>query len=430
MRALHQVAVFACAIVISIGVYAHGTATSLPRKQISSLLVKSKLPICPLFWSEDGKFAAPWIVFAEPGEQHRVLDTISLRAAPLPFHKGTQGIWYLDSSRVVRWISTNEKRSLYLYRFADNSEILIPTEGIPCTSNGQVVSPNKRFLCWLEQMDNKESELPKVYDMDEGRVDTLKIALPKVEDVRWSDFSWADDKTIAIRGHPARKKFNVIIRGPLHILLVDIKDRSVEHRISSHESDLWCVSPDSRHAFGVNKDDKEAGAYYVNLESDESVLLGGKKLPVWQEDSRYAYRTKKFAGEGTWLCRFDPTTAKEERVFPVSEDMEMVGLSSRGRFAFLRLKGNRFWPFFLVDVVSGKQRRLDISWGFAICITTTITESWFPRISYFSPDERRFVLSHNVAGDWTKLTGLLDFQHKTYLYEIPEEWLKQSPPAK
>ena len=142
----------------------------------------------------------------------------------------------------------------------------------------------------------------------------------------------------------------------------------------------------------------------------------GKEAPRRCPDGRCAFRTISFGPNETWLCRFDTETASETRLLKICKGEELVALSSRGRFALMGLRFPGLAHLFVVDAASGRRKRLDVSiMAVASAMILKPSLDYVPRGSPWLDDERRFLLS----------SPALDGTYRTYLYSVPDDWVRQ-----
>jgi hypothetical protein len=364
-----------------------------------------------LLWSRDGNWAVETMADGEKGETQCAVDMRNLRSFVLPLPKGYQVAWDLDGSCVVRTIGKGGRKTLYLYRIQEGREIKLSVSETPGGIRGRCISPSGGLVCWMESPDpNSPRRELRVYDFRSDKTQDLAVHWPDGNEIAWSACGWADDRTIAVQGWSPRWDCNApSTPTQLHVLMVRYPGASAECLSSKSKFVDWRVSPDSLQAFaaGAGAGGADGNAYYVDLAGGREVMLGGEGLPAWQRDGRAAFRTRDFGADGCWVCKFDTVEAKESRLYRLPAGTTLASLSPHGRFAIIVHEGFRLYPAFLVDVKTGRQRRLNLPWLSAMFLR----DIHGPDI--WAPDEERYVES---SFDMTRKSL------RAVLKTVPDDW--------
>lgn len=322
--------VLCCAVIVPLGIYDRGSARAVAKQDITRLLGKGP-SFLPFFWSRDGNLTVDVSADGSAGEQQRVVNLANLKSIPLPVHEGFQMVWGLDDSCVVRLVSGKGKRALYVYRFADQREVLQATADRIVLAMGQCISPNGRWVCWLELTHGQPGKGSlKIYDLKTDDVASVEIAWPQDKDIEWTSCGWIDDAKLGVLGYVPGLE---VARGDpqqLHVLTIRRDGRTVEHNVSPQRFLRWRVSPDFEHAFAAEPETADRSVtYYLDLGANSCVPVGGQSLPVWEFDGRYAFRTVDFGEPGVWLCRFDTEGAEETKLLKIPRGGHLASLSAR-----------------------------------------------------------------------------------------------------
>lgn len=419
-----KLAIVAFAILVPSLFFAVGQRDMLAKRAVPGLS-SSRQFASSYFWSGRGNLAVTSFVLDQHSELQNVIDVINtetLKLLKLPVHEGSLSVLGFDGASLVRHVYQEGKKGghLYLYRLADSSEKILATAGRIRLLTGKCISPNGRYICWLELADGDSGKgVLKVYDINSENVDLLKVDWPKGKEIDWQGCGWQGDDAIVVLGYSPPEKDWREVSQALHLLKVNREQKSTEHTVISKPFFKWRVSPDFRHAFALDDEqENDPRVHYVNLMTGNVVPMGGKNLPVWQRDSRAAFRTRQSGTGRAWFCRFDPERLSERRMSQADlpDGAEVEALSPRGHFAILRLRDMGINPVVLFEVSTGRQRRLAVS---VLSLFNFGWDNWeynFPWEGVFSEDEKMFVIQSG---------GALSGEAKVHLVSVPNEWLAE-----
>ena len=346
----------------------------------------------------------------------------------LPEHESYQITYGLSQTCVVRYSRAKGKpNDLHIYRFADKQE-LKAVSGILSVAHAQCISPDGERVCWLEKSrDDLAHKVLKTFDVASGQVSAVDVSWPEDQQIEWDAPKWLDNRMLAVQGRRPRYEDSRDDPYELLILRVNVETRETNLSAAAMRFRRWRLSPDASRAFACGATgERDMGVRYVNLRTGKQVSLGGYTLPVWQRDSRSALRVTYHDGDGHWLCRFDTETLTETLLLKIPDKTELIAPSPNGRFALLRRTGMAIRPISLVDVATGRQKHLDLS------LTSTLF-LWgeFPSrydhlagLSIWSGNETRFMLQA-IDIDRALAREPDEVPVRTYLYSVPEDWMKQ-----
>jgi len=398
------------AIVIAAGPIAYGLSTrgTVPGENISQVIGPQAFG--PFLWSADARLITG--AFSENTQRLADLSQGSSRA--LPPHAGSHTTRWLDGSFVVRTVSRGKDGGLYVYRLADNREVRLSAAEHIRAVTGRCMRPGGRILCWMEPVGEGGKPRLRACDAATEDVQTLSIAWPGGEKIEWESCGWADAETVVLWGLGPTAKGRKSPPCGLHVLRVSYPSLLVEHHATEGLFEEWRVSPDGRHAFaGGDGERKPAGAWWVDLSTGRWTRLGDGDLPAWRGDGRSAFRAA-----GGWLRRFDVAAGAETALVEIPADVELVALSPCARFALLQTKKMCAAPLILLNVATGRRRRVGITT--LLAVLPGGRRGVFPRASFWSPDSRRFI-TQGVTFESAKGVAPV----KTYLHSVPRDWLGQ-----
>lgn len=423
LTVLRKAAILTMTVLVPALIYAHGVKTSWPKEDITHLV--NPPGAWDLFWSEDGALAVHDRV---DGNQQRVIDLSTLKATPLPIRAGWPQLRWLDRSHVVRITRAKGDWAIYVFSFRDRRERRVSRSGPLRCGRIRCIAPNGRTLCWLEVPEDGPNPSLRSYDLAEDRAGAIDVDwMPDAAKIEWRGPNWLDDDTVVVWGHDTDPNTPGGATTTLHLLHVRPKEKTTRHTIRKSPLKYWSPSPDFRHAFSHDRHALSSSSrpvLYFDLQADRSAELPAGSVPIWQTDNRYAFRAVHRKEQGTWICRFDPRTMREEPFFKIPADCELLAVSPKGRFALIRTIdkaqvdfvesiATRDGQIAVVELATGRMR-----WTGAPFPPLFFDSDRKPRVdrggtSIWSPDERRIVLP-----DALSLKG-----PRTYLYAIPDAWL-------
>ena len=431
-----KAAILLAAVAIPAGIYWQEGRLGIVGRDISGLF--ETRPVGHEFvWSPDGRAAVDFAAEASRNEHQAVLDLETMTTHVLPAHEGVQMVWDFAGGLVVRYGA--KARSLYIYRLSDGQEVEVAKGVVVGLRRGRCVSPDGRWVCWLESAKPDGMPVIKTYDQQTGDIRAVHVDWPTGSNGFWYACGWSDDGRIDIQGASQPQQPSTGPQGPsaesptpstepqppstqpwgaqatvsyLHILRVGFPQGPTETWTSREAFVWWSVSPDAAHAFAWPPDSRRRCTYYVDLRTGERVRLDGPEEFQWQRDGQAAYRVRS-PGEGTWLYRFDVAQQREQAILRIPDGQELISLSPGGRFAIVSEYFDHMYPLLLTDIRTHQTHRLDVSMVPALSTSFGFGSRSFPWVSDWSNDERHFVLNRLDLATRTS---------KLYLYEVPDEW--------
>jgi hypothetical protein len=387
------------------------------------------------FWSPDGRAAVDSTTDGTRQEQ-AVLDLEAMTSRKLPAHDDYLVVSEFAGGLIVR--NGGWEKPLYIYRLSDGQEV-VAAKGIRLGLRmGGCVSPDGRWVCWLEWAKPDGPAVVKTYDQQTGDIRAVHVDWPAQPGVYWSACGWSDDGRIAITGNqplrpltqpqsqpaeaqdpstqsqPACTQATQTAKQPafLRVLRVGFPQGPTESWSSPQVFAEWSVAPNAAYAFAWPPEGTLGGACCIDLRTHQQIPVDGNERFQWQRDSRAAYRVRSL-GTGTWLYRFDVAQRREQATLRIPDGQDLLSLSPGGRFAILSDEVRHVYPLSLADVRTGQVCRLDVSLVSAMLASLGSDWQFFPWYSAWSSDERHFVLNR---------LDLPSQSAKLYLYDVPNGW--------
>lgn len=400
-----QILIAMMLVATTAGVYQYRKSQMWPTTDISHYLTKEKLPI--LTWGQTGTYLTAY------GSKDRifVLRAPDLTEINLPEHKGYNNVVWLDKQMLIRLIcAENEPMRLLAYIFSENRETEIPTACEFNINHRRAVSPDSRFLAWVDREDEGNVEKLKVWDLQTMSEGYPTYSLPA--DVQWcGSANWIDDKELVLYGKKREDKDEISKKASLHLLRINLENGKTTRFSSKHEHEQWYPTSDFRFAFGSSRKDlNRYSISLVNLETDTMVKIDGESFPIMSFASDKAFRVGKQHGQ-SMLMELNLTEGMEHPLHSIPEGIQLIDVSQNGEHALLAYNDFGSIPIYLVlHIPSGARHRLHLS-GMAVPQSSGELSSTIRGASAFSPDNRHFILQ-TIGGT----------EGRTFLFRIPSDW--------
>ena len=279
----------------------------------------------------------------------------------------------------------------------------------------QCVSRDGRLLCWLERESDQASYVLKTRNLNERDTHPVPVSWPAAEQIEWKQCRWIDPSRLAVVGYSPPDTDRKGIPRTLHVLRVVRETGEVEHIASPGKAEAWRISPDCRHAFARELEgEKHDKVFLVDLETARTKPVGGSNLPSWTTDGRYALRSRAFADEGTWVCRYDIEQRCETRLGRIPKGRKLLTVSPRANFALVVSEGRRLHPLAILNLATGELRALDLS-----CLSGALPEMMR---DYRHPWRLVSTWSRDDASFFVNSASVPSLSLVVYRYSVPKDW--------
>lgn len=406
-------------------VYKLGSKYVLQREDVTWLFPDGNF-LPDMSWSDDGLFAVAGSISLEWEVGDRLVDFSAMQSVALPVHQGFGIVIGLSPTCVIRRISRDEQKSLYLYNISSKREICLSQRNKLYVSpwRNSCIRPDGKMVCWLEVNDDEPNPHLMVYHLGTNRKREIEIEWPGNGGIDWETSGWADLKTIVVMGFSPSRKEDDPPNQPrrLHFLDIDFEEGKTRHTKSHGRFLEWAVAPNLQYAFASGPEGKQTSeVYYMDIRSGRQCTLPEGDMPRWQRDSQYAYRERKFGDEGNWLCRFDPSAGLETRVVRIPDGSELVSLSRYGKFGIIQYPGRRLRTLWLLRCETGETRPMDVSIINSLLSGIISDWRWYPWLSSWVGQDRG-VLRTGIDQIILTPSEPEEVHLRMNLWKIPEEW--------
>ena len=395
-------AVLALLIGLPAAIGFQGRATVWPRRDIGHLMTGDvAFPI----WGRSGKYLCPR--FDDDKPSTAVLEFPSLSPVPVAAHTDAMVV-YLDRDCLIRRVRIDDDRAVYVHSFQTGDEIKLPARYARVLTGP---SPDGRLLVWSGKDDCNDVSSLYVHDLTGDRHNQPIAQPPEMKDLYVLQAAWRDSQTFVLVAKSRAGEDPNGVDGMLHRWGVNPANGEFQHTTPAAGFGEWRVSPDCRHAFGLEPTDPDAPPLcYVDLNTGGRVVLTPDAEPVWQGDSTFAFRLIR-THDGTFLARFDVNGKREQLLHRVDDKLTLCDVSPQGRFALYSRSGTIVWQNVMIqDIASGKSHRLYVP---GLTLISDHLRSFRSTLSSWSPDDRHLLLAslRMPAAEQTVL-----------LYTVPDNW--------
>ncbi len=415
---LQKVIILLCVILPTLFVYARGKSNEWAITELD-FDDEVSLFMGPYIWADDGSLAAELFLIDHP---QSVLDLHSLETITLPIHEGTAFTAWLDRSRIIRVVNTDEEHQLFEYDFQTSEEHHFATAPKISIEPGKSLQPGGKLLCWLEGDDYRNYRTLRIYDLDSRQVETHHLDLLKDANIEWRKSLWTDEQTLTIWGLTTPDANDVNVPQALHVLRLDPQGNRLGYLVTSQKYNRWRLSPGCRYAFASgNNVAGDEQLHFFNLNSGKERAVRWSDYTYWDNDDRFAFRlVGSTHDEGVQLMRFDPASMREDLVIDIPTDVEVESVSPNGRLAIVTLRGGKVVaPLGMLNTRTGQIHRLPVSITSAMLNSLFWSGSHFQTASFWPKDGSLFLL-HSTS----RISKDMGNNTQIRLFHVPQDWLK------